>query len=97
VASSRPTSAAAKKARIADYSDFDGMRFIAKIAVEPAKGEYRAKNVLGTIITPGRKEWHPIEQPDRAAFDAQRTPGAKAADSKAATSANVIPKPVWAQ
>src|SRR3974377_2399931 len=50
----KPTdvSEAAKKARIAEYSDFDGMRFLAQIGVEPAQGDYRAKNFLAQIITP---------------------------------------------
>jgi hypothetical protein len=55
-------SEAAKKARIAEYRDLDGMRFLAQIGVEPAKGDYRAKNTLEYIITPDRTEWRPIEQ-----------------------------------
>ena len=58
----KPTdvSEAAKKARVAEYADFDGIRFMAKIGVEPARGDYKAKNILGEVITPDRKEWHPI-------------------------------------
>jgi hypothetical protein len=60
----KPTdvSEAAKKARMAEYADFDGMRFMCKLGVEPAHGEYKAKNILAEVITPDRKEWHPIEQ-----------------------------------
>ena len=83
----KPTdvSEAAKKARIAEYSDFDGIRFIAKIGVEPARGEYKAKNTLAEVITPDRKEWRPVQQ--------ETKPTAKAATS------NVTPiaKPAWAQ
>ena len=57
-------SEAAVKARRAEFDEFDGIRFIAKIAVEPARGDYKAKNILGDVITPDRKEWHPVEQLD---------------------------------
>lgn len=83
----KPTdvSEAAKKARIADYADFDGIRFVAQIGVEPAKGDYRAKNFLAQIITPDRKEWHPVEQVAKPAPTGTEKPS------------NVIVKPAWAQ
>jgi hypothetical protein len=87
----KPTdvSEAAKKARVVEYADFDGIRFYAQIGVEPAKGEFRAKNVLARIITPDdTKNWHPVEQvakPAPASTPAGETPS------------NVIVKPVWAQ
>jgi hypothetical protein len=85
----KPTdvSEVAKKARVAEYTEFDGSRFIAKIGVEPARGEYKAKNILGEVITPDRKEWHPISRQE-----------AKPAKATAAAG-NVAPiaKPAWAQ
>ena len=39
---------------------------MAKLGVEPAKGDYKAKNILGEVITPDRKEWHPIKQEPKA-------------------------------
>jgi hypothetical protein len=83
----KPTdiSEAAKKARIAEYSDFDGIRFMAKIGVEPARGEYKAKNILAEAVTPDRKEWRSINQ--------EAKPAAKAATS----SITPIAKPAWAQ
>jgi len=78
-------SEAAKKARIAEYADFDGIRFLAQIGVEPAKGDYRAKNFLAQIITPERREWQPVQQVT------EPTPAAAAKPS------NVIEKPTWAQ
>jgi hypothetical protein len=76
-------SEAARKARVVELADLDGIRFMAQIGVEPAKGDFRAKNFLAQIITPERKEWQPIEQ-------------AAKADKPAAPSA-VIVKPAWAQ
>jgi hypothetical protein len=58
----RDVSEAAKKARVAEYAVFDGKRFLAKIGVEPAKGNFKAKNTIAEVITPDRKEWRPIEQ-----------------------------------
>ncbi len=53
----------AKQARcIADYGDLDGLRFIAKLGIEPARDGYQAKNTLAEIITPERTQWHPVEQ-----------------------------------
>jgi hypothetical protein len=81
-------SEAAKKARVAEYNDFHGMRFLAKIGVEPAKGDYKAKNILAEAITPDRKEWHPIEQVDRPLFHSSPA---------VAPPSNTIVKPAWAQ
>jgi hypothetical protein len=52
----------AKKARMADYADFDGIRFIGRIGVEAAKNGYAAKNTLLEVITPDREHWHAVEQ-----------------------------------
>jgi hypothetical protein len=77
----------AKKARVAEYADFDGIRFMAKIGVEPAKGEYRAKNILAVVVTPDQKDWHPIEQIEPL----------RHATAKTEPASNVIVKPAWAQ
>jgi hypothetical protein len=82
-------SEAAKKARITEYRDFDGIRFLARIGVEPAKGEYKAKNVLASVITPDQKDWRPIEQLEQP--PSHMTPAAVAPTSK------TIVKPAWAQ
>jgi hypothetical protein len=87
-------SEAAQKARKAEYQDFDGIRFIARIGVEPARDGYKAKNALARAITPDRKEWHPVEQIDQATRDAQRTPRAAAETPSADL---VIKKPEWAK
>jgi hypothetical protein len=55
-------SEAAKKARVAEYADFNFIRFMARIGVEPAKGDYKAKNILQEVVTPDQKDWYPIEQ-----------------------------------
>jgi hypothetical protein len=60
----------ARAARTVSLKQFDGMTFIAKIGIEKGKpkndgtGENWAdKNILAGVITPDKKEWHPVEQP----------------------------------
>jgi hypothetical protein len=53
----------AKRARqVAGYQDFDGIRFIGRIGVEPARGSYPAKNTLLAAVTPDQQDWHRVEQ-----------------------------------
>jgi hypothetical protein len=64
----------ARAARTLSVKQFEGMTFIAKIGVErggpkkDSKGQLTGenwpdKNILAAVITPDRKEWHPVEQP----------------------------------
>jgi hypothetical protein len=85
----------ARAARKANLADFNGMRFIAKIGIEKGKpranggGEYPDRNVLLTVVTPDRKDWHAIEQvvqPERSLADASAAPMVRAE----------IAKPAWA-
>jgi hypothetical protein len=76
-------SEAAKKARVVEYADFDGLRFMCRIGVEPARDGYKAKNNIAEVITPDRHEWHAIEQ-------TRKPPGVK-------TNVTPIAKPAWAQ
>jgi hypothetical protein len=87
----KPTdvSEAAKKARMADYADFDGVRFMCKVGVEPEKNGYKAKNFVREIITPDRSDWHAIEQVAKQA--------ATATTSTAGDVAAPITKPAWAR
>ena len=75
-------SEAAKKARIAEYADFNGLRFLVRVGVEPASNGYKAKNTLDKVITPDEVAWRKLEQPPRTA---------------ASPAAVAISKPKWAQ
>jgi hypothetical protein len=88
----KPTdvSETAKAARVAEYADFDGMRFMAKIGVEPANNGYKAKNFLAEVVTPDKKEWHPIEQVPKSSADTVTKP-------VITSPAGVIAKPGWAR
>jgi hypothetical protein len=65
----KPTdvSEAAKAARNVEYDAFDGMRFLGKVGIEPARGDYKAKNILAEVITPDRKAWRAVEQQPKSA------------------------------
>jgi hypothetical protein len=55
-------SEAAKRARqLAGYGDLDGLRFVGRIGVEPARDNYPAKNTLLEAITPDCRDWHRVE------------------------------------
>jgi hypothetical protein len=81
---------AARKARQTNgWEDFNGIKFIGKIGIEPAQGQYPAKNTLLEAITPNRKEWH---QPDNAP-----APEAAPATQQPAAATNAIARPEWAK
>jgi hypothetical protein len=85
----KPTdvSEAAKKARLASYIDFDGLRFIGKIGIEQGTGGYKDKNVLLEVITPDKKDWHAIQQ----------VPKQHEMNVSAGTEVTPIKKPEWAK
>jgi hypothetical protein len=80
-------SEAAKAARNAEFAEFHGLRFMCKLGVEPALGEYKAKNNIAEVITPDRNEWHAIEQ---------RPKSAEAKKGGADNTPAPITKPAWA-
>jgi hypothetical protein len=87
----------ARAARTVSLKDFDNLIFVAKIGVEKGKpkndggGEnYPDKNILAAVITPDKKEWHPVEQ--APPFNGGGATGSAAPSS----SAPPIKKPEWA-
>ena len=90
----KDTSEAAKKARtIENFGDLNGLRFMARIGVEPPKGNYKAKNKLDEAITPERQNWHKVEQlppEQKAAATAAPLP-------PTAAPANAVDRPKWAK
>jgi hypothetical protein len=82
----------AKKARVADYGDFDGLRFLVRVGVEPARDGYKAKNTLDEVITPDKVAWRAIEQVPKTRTAPTATPTSNAAAAPVA-----IAKPEWAK
>jgi hypothetical protein len=92
------TSAEARSKRDREYSDFDGLRFIAVVGLEAEKVEngttYPPKNVLAGALTNDHPDWHkygPVAQ----------TQSASTGPSSTASSPVVPPMPVqkpkWAE
>jgi len=78
----------ARAARTVSIKWFDGKSFIAKIGEEEGSGNFPAKNILAGVITPDKKEYHPVEQPPP--FD-----GGGAAPTSS-TPAAPVERPGWA-
>jgi hypothetical protein len=83
----------ARAARTVELKQFEGMTFIARIGIE--KGEAKNdgsgtfwddKNNLAGVITPDKKDWHPVEQP----------PPFDAASPASAPAAAPVARPEWA-
>jgi hypothetical protein len=96
----------ARARRTADLKDFDNVVFITRIGVEKGKpkndgsGEnYADKNVIASVITPDKKEWHPVVQPPPfnggGGASAAASPAAPASSAAPATPVAGVPKPAW--
>jgi hypothetical protein len=77
--------------RTKGWHEFDQLRFVVRLGVEPPKGSYAAKNVVKEIITPERQDWHKVEQVAATAKPASSAPSAAVTPP-----ANVIARPQWA-
>jgi hypothetical protein len=88
VRSSDKSEAATQARRIASWAELDGLRFVARVGIEPGKGNFKAKNTLLEIITPERQEWRRPEQ-------AKPVPAA-ATTPATAVAPTTIARPQWA-
>jgi hypothetical protein len=81
----------AKKMRnIASWGEFDGIRFMAVIGVEPPKDGRAAKNILMRIITPEQANWAKVDQ-----VKVVSTNGSGAAAAPSTPPAGAITRPAW--
>jgi|SRR5262245_13928220 len=87
----------ARAARTVSLKQFEGMTFIGKIGIEKGRpkndgtGEsWPDKNVLAGVITPDKKEWHPVEQPPP--FNG----GGGGAQATSPNTAPPVERPEWA-
>jgi hypothetical protein len=74
------------------WADFDQLRFVVRLGIEPPKGGYPAKNFIREVITPERQAWKKPEQIDR---DLLGKPAVGTATAQPAP-ANAIARPQWA-
>ena len=87
----------ARAARTVDLKQFEGMSFIGRIGIEKGRprndgsGEnWPDKNVLAAVVTPDKRDWHPVEQPPP--FNG----GGGGAQAAPAETASPIARPGWA-
>jgi hypothetical protein len=48
--------------RIAGFDAFQGLRFMAKLGIEPARDSYAARNTIAAVITPDQPQWRSVPQ-----------------------------------
>jgi hypothetical protein len=85
-------SEAAKQQRcLTSYLELDGLRFIGRVGVVPAKNGYDAKNKLASVITPDMKAWR---KPDQSTAPA---PTAKPSKPPSSGGGGVVPRPQWSR
>jgi hypothetical protein len=80
--------------RINGYGALEGLRFMARLGVEPAKDTFSARNNLAEIITPEQQSWRQVEQ--ITAQSVASAPNASAQPA-AAPPAGAIARPQWAE
>jgi hypothetical protein len=94
----------ARAARTRSYKELEGLVFIGKTGIEKGtpkndgSGEsWPDKNILAAIITPDRREWHPVVQPPPFNGGGATTPGSTAPSGAAPpTSTPPTTRPGWA-
>jgi len=80
--------------RMTDWGDLNNIRFVAKLGVRPASGEFQAKNTILEVITPDRKQYSkpdPVGGPPPAS-----SAPAGAAPAPTTPPANTVARPQWA-
>jgi hypothetical protein len=82
-----------------EFRDFDGLRFLAEIGVEPGKDGFSDKNILARVITKDVPAWGGRPPIDQIAPDwASSSGGSPRPSSSSAPSAPApIAKPSWAK
>jgi hypothetical protein len=90
-------SEAAKTARqTKGWSDFDQLRFVVRVGVEPPKDGYAAKNTVKEVITPERQAWTKPEQIDRDLVGKATAAAVAGTALTQPAPANTIARPQWA-
>jgi hypothetical protein len=80
---------AKQQRRLGSYLELDGLRFVGRVGIEPARNGYSPKNRLASVITPDMQTW---QKPDQSAAPA---PAAK--PTQPPSGGGVIPRPQWSR
>jgi hypothetical protein len=82
--------------RTVEWRDFDGVRFLCEIGIEPARGGFDERNSIVKVITRDMPQWNgrpPIEQPGGP----DPLLGGAPSNGETAPAPAPIIKPAWAQ
>jgi hypothetical protein len=79
--------------RITGWGDLNNIRFVAKLGVRPAQGDYAAKNTILEVITPDRKPYS--GKPEQVGVPTPSANNGGAAPTHAAPPANALTRPQW--
>jgi hypothetical protein len=82
--------AAKQQRRLKSYLELDGMRFVARVGLEPAKNGYDAKNKLASVVTPDMQAWR---APNQSTAPAPTTMPPQPPSG----GGGVIPRPQWSR
>ena len=101
-------SSEARAIRRKSLGEFEGITFLARIDIEkgglknkndPASERWPDKNIIGRVITPDQRDWHPVEQPPPFNNDGGASNGGAASTSTPSapsTPALPVTRPNWA-
>jgi hypothetical protein len=85
------SAAARAKREVSSLREFDGVRIMIRVGVEPPKGGNPAKNIIRQVITPDMQEWRQLPQDPT---DLRPSGGGSSTPPEANGSA--IGRPAWA-
>ena len=87
--------AAQNKRKPSGWADFDQLRFVARLGVQPPQGNFQAKNTILQVITPDLVDWQKHKPEQISASD--KAANAAAAAAPTTPPANAVARPVWGQ
>jgi hypothetical protein len=85
------SAAARAKREVGSLREFDGVRIMIRVGVEPPKGGYPAKNTIRQVITPDMQEWRQLPQDPT-----DLPPSGGDSSTPPATNGGAIERPAWA-
>ena len=79
--------------KVNGYAALDGLRFVVRLGIEPARDSYPAKNIIAEVVTPEQQNWRQVTQ--ISAATAATVPNATAQPTTTPPT-NAIARPQWA-
>jgi hypothetical protein len=85
------SAAARAKREVSSLLEFDGVRIMVRVGVEPPKGGYPAKNIVSQIVAPDMQEWRQLPQDPT-----DLPPSGGGSSTPPANNGSAIERPAWA-